>query len=493
MFSRRSFLASALALTASARGQGSSRPNILSLSVDDMNDWVGCIGGYAGKVHTPNIDALAERGALFRDAHCSTPLCNPSRTALLTGKRPSTTGIYGNDEYWRPHLPDVVTLPQFLQRNGYYTAGAGKIFHHTTGFNPPDQWDEFRLQQFDDPWYRRPSLYDWTERMPNPPGHPFNGMAGDDFAGEFDWGVLPGRPERTYGDWTAVRFGQDFLRRRHSQPFFLALGMWHPHIPLFAPQKYFDLYPEDSITMPEVPGDDLDDLPPVAQEFAAARRAEHERIVREGKWRDGVRAYLACISFADALVGEILNELESSPYRDDTLLVFWSDHGWHLGEKRHWHKSTLWQRSTHVPMIWSGPGVEQAGEARAMPVELLDIYPTLTELCGLPARDDLEGLSLVPQLQNPAADRRPAVCTYRPDNHAVISKDWRYIRYSDGGEELYNRRTDPNEWDNVAGDPAHAGLKREMAQWMPKTSAPPAPGRDAYDFDVETYTWRRKG
>ena len=474
MLDRRTFLGSALAAAAApAFGQsGAKRPNVLFLSVDDMNDWVGCLGGYPG-VKTPNIDRLARRGVLFRDAHCSAPLCNPSRTALLTGRRPDSTGIYGNTEYWRPVLPDVVTLPMFFKRNGYHVAGAGKVFHHTSGFNPPDQWDEFQIQEFDDPWYRRAEWYPWVKKIPNPPGHPFNGLAEDDFAGEFDWGALPDRPEETYGDMAAVRFGREFLGKEHAKPFFLAVGLWHPHIPLFAPQEYFDMYPAENVRLPEVPGNDLDDLPAVGQALAAVRRAEHERIVREGKWKDAVRAYLACISFADRMVGYVLDALERSSYADNTVVVLWSDHGWHLGEKRHWHKGTLWQRATHVPMIWAGPGVERAGVDRTQPVELLDMYPTLAELCALDPPPGLEGISLGPQLRDPDAPRRPAVCTHQANNHAVITPRWRYIRYRDGGEELYDRVQDPNEWTNLAGLPEHAALKRSWRTFCPS----PAPSR----------------
>ncbi len=485
---RRAFLGLLAASVAPAQGE---RPNVLSISVDDMNDWVGCLGGYPG-VHTPNIDALASRGALFRDAHCTSPICNPSRTSILTGKRPTTTGIYRNDQFWRPVHPDLVTLPMCFRENGYYAAGAGKIFHHTSGFNPPDQWDEFQIQEFDDPWYRRVSWYPWVNKIPNPPGHPFNGMAGDNFAGEFDWGALPNRPEETYGDMAAVRYGQEFLGREHDKPFFLALGLWHPHIPLFAPQEYFDLYPREDVRLPEVPGNDLDDVPALARQYAAVRRSEHERILREDKWTDGVRAYLACISFADAMVGYVLRALEQSAYADNTIVVFWSDHGWHLGEKRHWHKSTLWQRATHVPLIWAGPGVRATERDRNQPVELMDIYPTLADLCGLSAPEDLEGVSLGPQLRAPAAKPRPAVTTYLPDNHAVVTEKWRYIRYRDGSEELYDRVNDPNEWTNLAGVQEHESLKRQLAYWMPESSAPQAPGRDAYDFDFDSYTFRRK-
>jgi arylsulfatase A-like enzyme len=463
-----------------------NRPNVLFLSVDDMNDWVGCLGGYPG-VKTPHIDALAKRGVLFSNAHCASPLCNPSRTALFTGLRASTTGIYNNEQWWRPALPGVVTMPEYFKRSGYHVAGAGKIFHHNAGYNPPDQWDEFQLQEFDDPWYRRPEWYPWVTKIPAPPGHPFNGLK--DFPGEFDWGVLP-RRESEYGDMRAVDFSNGFLARKHDKPFFLAIGLWHPHIPLFAPQNYFDLYPE--VRIPESPENDLDDVPAVGQEMAAFRRAEHERIVREGKWRDAVHAYLASISFADAMVGRVLSGLQRSPYAKNTIVVFWSDNGWHLGEKRHWHKSTLWQRSTHVPLIFAGPGLRETGVERRQPVTLLDLYPTMLEMCGLPPKAELEGKTLMPLLRSARAKRDPAVITYLPGNHAVRTERWRYIRYRDGGEELYDCIADPQEFRNLASLPEHAELKKDLARWMPATAAAPKPERSAYDFDFATHTWKLK-
>ena len=483
MMTRRSFLGSAAAGMATAQ---STRPNVLFLSVDDMNDWVGCLGGYPG-VKTPNIDRLARRGVLFSNAHCASPLCNPSRTALLTGRAASTTGIYNNDQFWRPALPDVVTLPQYFKQNGYYVAGAGKVFHHTSGFNPPDQWDDFQLQEFDDPWYRRAEWYPWNKKVPNPAGHPFNGLK--NFQGEFDWGVLD-RPESEYGDMKAIRYAEALLGRQHSKPFFAAIGLWHPHIPLFAPQRYFDMYPGARI--PETPENDLDDVPAVGKQLAAVRREEHERIVREGKWQDAVRAYLAAISFADAMIGRVADALEKSPHAGNTIFVLWSDNGWHLGEKRHWHKSTLWQRSTHVPLIFSGPGLKGQGTARKQPVTLLDLYPTLVDLCALPRRSDLDGTSLMPLLSDANARRKPAVITYLPDNHAVRTERWRYIRYNDGGEELYDEQADPGDIRNLAGDAKYEDLKRELAAWMPKSCAAPKPVRTDYDFDFATYTYKLK-
>ncbi|MDX2181096.1 MAG: sulfatase [Bryobacteraceae bacterium] len=484
MMTRRTFIP----VAASALAQPAAKPNVLFLSVDDMNDWVGCLG--FKRAQTPHIDALAKRGALFSDAHCASPLCNPSRTALLTGMSTAKSGIYDNDQFWRPNLPNAVTLPMHLKANGYTTAGAGKIFHHTAGMNPPDQWDDFQLQKFDDPWYRRDEWYPWNKKVTAPEGHPFNGLK--DFPGEFDWGTPPAE-ETAYGDMEAVRYGEKFLKQNHSKPFFLALGLWHPHIPMYSPKRFFDLYPENDVRLPEVPEDDLKDIPTVGQEFAAFRRVEHERILKERKWREAVHAYLAAISFADAMVGQVVKALAESPHALNTILVFWSDNGWHLGEKQHWHKSTLWQRSTHVPLILDGPMVREKGKRREQPVSLLDLYPTILDLCGLPARPDLDGLSLRPQLERPGSKRRPAVVTYLPGNHAAITERWRYIRYRDGGEELYDRNRDPNEWDNRAGDPKLAKVKTELAKSLPTASAPPVPDRTQFDFDFATHTYRRKG
>lgn len=483
MLTRRAFLASSSAALAASK-----KPNVLFLSVDDMNDWIGCLRGYPG-VKTPNIDRLAQRGVLFANAHCASPLCNPSRTALLTGQRASSTGIYDNDQFWPPVLPKAVTLPMHFRQHGYHVAGAGKVFHHTAGNNPPSQWDEFQLQAFDDPWYRRADWYPWNKRVPTPPGVPLNGL--DNFQGEFDWGVLP-TEERADGDQRAVDFGRQFLAKSHAKPFFLAIGLWHPHIPMYAPQKYFDLYPADQVRLPEAPADDLDDVPKVGKEFAAFRRVEHERIVSTGKHKDAVRSYLACISFADAMIGQLLDALDQSAHAKNTVIVFWSDNGWHLGEKQHWHKSTLWQRSTHVPLIIAGPGTAKPGVARQQAVSLLDLYPTLTDLCGLPRNPSNEGLSLVPQLKSPTAKRPPAVITYLEGNHAVRTERWRYIRYHDGGEELYDCVADPNEWRNIAADPTHTKLKTELARHLPATNAKPLPHRTEFDFDFPTYTYKKK-
>jgi arylsulfatase A-like enzyme len=230
----------------------------------------------------------------------------------------------------------------------------------------------------------------------------------------------------------------------------------------------------------------------MGKKFAAFRRDELNRIIKEGKQKEFVHAYLAAISFADALAGRVLDALESSAYAKNTIVVLWSDNGWHLGEKNHVHKSTLWQRSTHVPLIFSGPGLKSTGTTRTQPVNLLDLYPTLVEMCGLPANTRLDGTSLVPLLKDPKAKRNPTVSSYLPGNHAVVSERWRYIIYSDGGEELYDRKEDPNEFTNLAGNSQYASTKRALAQFAPKTSAPSKPLMTEYDFDFATYTYKRK-
>jgi arylsulfatase A-like enzyme len=484
MMNRRTFLSS---LTALAPAFAATRPNVVMISVDDLNDWVGCLG--YRNVQTPNIDALARRGVLFANAHCASPLCNPSRTAILTGQAAHKTGIYDNDQFWKPHLPGAVTLPMFLRAHGYTAAGAGKIFHHTSGMNPPDQWDDFQLQVFDDPWYRREEWYPWNKKIPAPAGHPFNGLK--EFPGEFDWGVPPAA-ESEYGDMRAVEYGERFLSRAHAQPFFLAIGLWHPHIPMYSPQRFFDLYPRDGVRLPQVLENDLDDVPPIGREFAAFRRDEFDRIVREGKWRDAVQAYLAATTFADSMVGRLLKAVENSRGASNTIVIFWSDNGWHLGEKQHFHKSTLWQRSTHVPLIFAGPGMRQTGVARQQPVSLIDLYPTICDLCGLPVREELDGESLRPLLVDAKTKRKPALITFLPGNFAVRDERWRYIRYRDGAEELYDERKDPDDFHNLAADPRLASVKQRLARYIPDRSAPMAPGRDDFDFDFATHTYRRK-
>lgn len=483
--SRRHFLAGAASrgLTAAAPA---ARPNVLFLGVDDWRDWVGCLSAFPG-VRTPNLDRLASSGLLFTNAHCAAPVCNPSRTALMTGLLPSTSGIYLNSQWWKPVLPQTVTLPGWFKKNGYYTAGGGKLFHHEPGFNDPEAWHDY---------------YHWDESLrsngwgggynsaldPKPPKTPAAGV--NDYRENFDYGPVD-RPDSEFPDYKVASWAADFLSRPSKSPFFLAAGMFRPHLCWYVPRKYFEMYPLASIQLPEARADDLDDVPAAALRLQQVKIPdEHKLVVKRGKWKEAVQAYLACITFSDAMVGRILDGLRGGPHASNTIVVLWSDHGYHLGEKNAWHKFTLWEESTRVPLMCSVPGMTKAGGRSSRPVGLVDLYPTLIELCGLPPNSSLDGRSLVPLLKNPAAAwDRPALITSGFRNHSLRDENWRYIRYADGSEELYDHRKDPKEWRNLAGAKEYKDVKQRLARWLPKTDKPDAPAKRAYRFDPQTYTW----
>ncbi len=469
------------------------RPNVLFIAVDDMNDWVGFLRGYPGRNHTPNIDRLAKRGVAFTNAHCASPVCCPSRTAVMTGLMPSTSGVYNNAQWWRPHRPGLVTIPMHFKANGYSVVGAGKIFHHTAGSNPPDQWDRFQRLVFnDDPWFRGHKLnYPWSNVAPAPKGFPFSRVP--KLPHENDWGALPRKEETKYDDARTVDFTLANLKRHHAKPFFLACGLFRPHLPWYAPQKYFDLHPLNGIQLPVAKPFDLKDVPQEGRDLAKARRSDFEKIKGADRYKHAVQAYLASISFADAQVGRLLTALDRSPYADNTIIVLWSDHGWHHGQKEHWHKSTLWEEASRVPLIVAAPAMSGNGSTCAQPVSLVDLYPTLVELCGLPPRSNLDGISLVPQLRNPATPReRPAVTIFKPGQASVRTLTHRYTRYSDSSEELYDHRNDPNEWSNRARHRESRTIIEELSLWLPSHWAQPAPKKDAYAFDPKDYSWTRK-
>ena len=441
-------------------------PDILFIAVDDLNDWVGPLGGHP-QTHTPNIDRLAARGLTFVNAQSPSALCNPVRTALLTGLRPSTSGIYGNAPDWRTQavFDGVQTLPRFFRDNGYSTWGAGKIFHaHTfapganAGYNDRTAWDGF----YPDVEWQIPEEI-------RPMRRPVNG---DPRTGGFDWAPVYA-DDRAMGDGQVVAWVGDRIGEVADAPQFFAAGIFRPHLPWYVPQQWFDLHPLEDVVLPETLEDDLADVPLAGRRAAFGADRLHDWMVQNDKWAAGVQAYLASVSFADAMVGELLDALDRSGRADNTIIVLWGDHGFHLGEKGRWRKSTLWERSTHVPFIVVAPGVTTAGSRSTRPVSLMDIYPTLAELAGLTVPAHVEGRSLVPLLRDPAADWEwPAVSTYGYRNHAVRSERWRYIRYADGNEELYDHASDPNEWHNLAGSDEHRRIVRAHRRWLPSTDAP---------------------
>lgn len=467
-----------------------SRPNVLFIAVDDMKDWVNCLGGYEGTVHTPNIDRLAARGTLFTNAHCASPKCAPSRAAIMTGLMPSTTGLYDNGHWWLPNLPNVVTLPSHFRNHGYQVVGAGKIFHHTAGNNPPNQWDDYLPLRFrDDPWFRASKLnYPWSQHSKHPPGFPFCGFSG--LPHENDWGS-PVIAERDLDDVRTTQYAIDYLAQSHEKPFFLACGIFRPHLPWYVPKRFFEQYPLDEIVMPQVKADDLQDIPADGKALASARNRDLHKIRDAGKYRDAIQAYLASISFADEQLGRVLDALDNSTHRSNTVVVFWSDHGWHLGEKGHWHKSTLWEEATRVPLIISAPKIAAAKCAR--PVSLVDLFPTLIDLCDLPEVASHDGVSLVPLLHDPHLQwERPAVTEFRHGNASVRGNRFRYIRYAGGGEELYDHANDPREWTNLADDPASAKERKHLGAWIKERWAPSAPTKKAFEFDPTSFVWTRK-
>jgi len=454
-----------------------AKPNVLMIVLDDLNDWVGCLGGHP-QVQTPNIDRLAQRGLLFTNAHVPAPVCNPCRASVLTGRSPGSTGIYANDVVWHEAFPAITSLPSHFKANGYHVAGGGKVFHHTPGFNRRDDWHTYFDQVFDSHYQDQQVRGLNVKKFQWPKGFPLNQIdAVRSFSkppqnpNEFDWGPFDAA-DHEMGDGKMVEWAKQFLVSPPEQPFFLAAGIYRPHLPFYAPRKYFEMYPSDSIVSPKIKPDDCDDLPVGGQAMSADRRGDYELVLREGKYRELLQAYLAGISYADALVGQLLDALDKSSSANNTIVILWSDHGWHLGEKQHLHKFTLWERSTRVPFIVAAPGITTSGGRTQRAVSLIDLFPTLNELCQLPDVAGLEGQSLLPVLKDPATQwARPALTTHGQGNHSLRTDRWRYIRYRDGGEELYDHENDPHEWYNLAAQADFAQIKIELAKSLPKHDA----------------------
>lgn len=440
--------------------QAAQKPNILFIAIDDQNDWIGCLKGHP-QIKTPNIDKVASRGTLFTNAHCQSPLCNPSRTSLMTGLRPTTTGIYGLAPWFRTvdRFKDRVSLPQYLEQNGYKTYSTGKIYHGGYGRKKNDK--EFNVLGPPAGVGVKPPKK--LVNTPNP--HPL-----------VDWGTFPHKDEDK-GDWKVASWAVDQLNKKPTEPFFLSVGFFLPHVPCYATQKWFDLYPADTVQLPPVLDVDRDDTPRFSWYLHWKLPEPRLKFLKEAnEWHNLVRSYLACTSFVDSQVGRVVDALEKNNLAENTIIVIWSDHGWHLGEKLITGKNTLWERSTRVPLIFAGPGITE-GAVCSKPAELLDIYPTLVELSGLPPRTDLEGHSLVPQLKDANTPRKwPAITSHNRNNTTVRTENYRYIHYADGSEEFYDMQQDPTEWKNLIGDPNYAKLIEEHRAWLPTVNEKPAPG-----------------
>ena len=472
-------------------------PNVLFLAVDDMNDFVGCLESRPSAI-TPNIDRLAARGVCFTNGHTCGVFCAPSRAAIFSGQYGSTTGCYTTPNYF-VHHPEIESLQVSFAKAGYSTLGAGKLFHHLAGAIDQRGWTTFFLRnqfQREGGW----ALESWSSDTPVPqpfPASVYNN--GKEITGGLflEWGAIPNDQEEKMADTIRANWAVEQLKQTHDKPFFLACGFYAPHYPNYCPQKYFDLYNRDAIETTAFKEDDLADLPDKIRRQRQNRKALHfDKLVAMGAWKDALHGYLACTSYADAMVGRILDALESSRYAENTIVVLWSDHGYHLGEKGQWGKHTLWERISNVPFVWAGPGVAK-GKRTDTTVSLIDIYPTLVEQCDLPIpHQELEGESLASTLMHPdqAKDRTVYLPYINPGEYTVMNRDWRFIHYDDNNQELYNVSNDPHEWNNLARDPQYAGVIASLRHSAPTEFADPEPtfnARKDLVVEGETFRWEK--
>jgi arylsulfatase A-like enzyme len=454
-----------LGANAPASAADGRKPNVLFIAVDDLNHWVGYLGRNPQTI-TPNIDKLAARGVRFTRSYCAAPVCNPSRAALMSGLRPWTTGVYGNGNDWRTAITEDLPLTTAFRKAGYYVCGAGKIYHEA--YRRPSEWDDYLEKEGPDP---------------QPTGN--DGVGGIKFA------PLDCKDE-DLREWKIVQYGIDQLNKAHGKPLFLAVGLHKPHMPWNVPRKYYDMHPLDSIKLPPHREDDLDDVPAGGIKMARPQ-GDHKNILDSGRWKDAVQGYLAAISYCDAMIGRLMNAFDQSAYKDDTIIVLWGDHGWHLGEKQHWRKFALWEEATRAPLIWVVPGLTRPDSVCDRTVDFMTIYPTLTDLCGIPTPKHVQGESIRALLADPkSAWDRPAMTTYQFKNHAVRTEGWRYIRYADGGEELYNEESDPYEWTNLARDSQYEAQKAALAKFLPTKDHPDIGGREAQAEPAKKKAARKK-
>ncbi len=449
-------LTALLAAPAGLRAADAKKPNVLFIAIDDLNHWVGHLGRHP-QTRTPNIDRLAKQGVSFTRAYCTAPACNPSRASLMSGLRPSSTGCYNNNQPWGPGISKDKLLNTHFAQHGYRVYGAGKIYHSS---ERGGTWTDYFTGGGKDGGAKKALKL-----------HP---SAKDDGVGGVKFGPLANTDEEM-PDHATVDYCVGKLNEKSDKPFFIACGFVKPHMPFSVPKKWFDMFPLESIQLPPHRKDDLDDVPPAGVKMAGPQ-GDHAKIIESGRWKEAVQAYLATIAYCDYEIGRLLDALEKSPQRDRTIVCLWSDHGWSLGEKSHWRKFALWEEPTRTVHIWKVPGVTPAGQTSARTVDYVNIFPTLCQLTGLPKPAHLEGFDMSSLLKNPqAAWSHPAVTTHGLRNHTVRTEGWRYIRYADGSEELYDETADPLEYTNLAAHSDHAARKAEFAKLLPKTDAPNLP------------------
>jgi len=450
------------------------KPDVLFIAVDDMNDWISPLGGRE-EMYTPNLERLAGMGMLFSNAHCTAPACCPSRASVMTGVRPSTSGIYSNNNLWResPVLRNAITIPEYFRSIGYTVKGGGKIFHALSWIQTAYGIDQNDSTIWDDyfPSLSRslpPSVWPETYEVDAAGTVTWENIVGPGTPGRpstfFDWGPLGENEDMA--DYKVVDWALGEFEKEHTKPLFLAVGIFRPHIPWFVPAEYFELYDRNTRPLPKILENDLDDVSQVSYQWL--RRSWQKWMIENNEWANAVNAYEACISFSDSMIGRLIDGLEKSGRIDNTIIILWSDHGMHIGEKEQWEKFTLWEESTRVPLIVIAPGITSPGSVSGEAVSLLDIYPTLVELTGGAITEQLEGISLRPLLSEPGLSRdEPAITTYHMNNHSVRTEQWRYIRYHNGDEELYDHYSDPDEFYNIADIEEFKRIKEELSKYLP--------------------------
>jgi arylsulfatase A-like enzyme len=475
-------LATTYLLINSSCAAENGKPNILMIVVDDLNDWVEPLGGHP-QVKTPAIKSLADRGMLFRNAHCQSPLCNSSRTSVMLSLRPSTTGIYGLAPWFRDleKYKRAVSLPQYFTRHGYETFTGGKVYHNSMGRNPAEGVDK----EFEHwgPW-GGPGIMPEQKLIPVTPAgnNPW-----------VDWGTFPHEDEQK-GDWKVADWAVETLKNiSDEKPFFMATGFFLPHVPCYVTKEWWDMYPDESLVMPELQENDRSDCSPFSWYLHWDLPEPRLHWLRKHKQhRNLVRSYLASITFMDSQVQRVLDALNESPFADNTIVVLWSDHGYHLGEKQMTGKTTLWERSTRVPLIFAGPEIKPG--VCDQPVELLDIYPTLADLAKLDAPTGVEGISLLPQVSNPTEKRKqPAITIHNQGNFSLRDQSFRLIRYADGSEELYDLENDPHEFTNLINKQEFTDAANRLRKFVPDSSAPLAPNSKQRVLEKREDGWYWEG
>lgn len=450
------------------------QPNIVMIVVDDLNDWIGPYGGNP-QVITPNLDKFASKSMVFRNTSCAGPVCGPSRSALLSGFMPAKTGLYGNghnmmnSEIVQTHA----TLPEYFTKNGYLTISSGKIFHKHPTANGEDHghwafdvWENESGSEKPQPdkYYSR---YDGIINGKKIENALYADGGGSDFA----FGPTIGGKEVTK-DYRTAKWFEGKLTEKYEKPFFMSVGISKPHLSFCVPEEYFNRYNLDSIKIPEYRMDDLDDIIGKNGEKAYEPSGDFLWLKHYGIEKEAVRAYMAAITYADECIGVVLDALAKSKYADNTIVMIYGDHGWHLGEKLRYRKATLWREATQLPFIMHVPGMNKKQECTRN-VNLLDIYPTLIDLCKLPEKE-LDGKSFAPLLKDPTLKWAPTVTTQDRNNHSVISEKWHYVSITKRGtEELYDLENDPMEWKNLANNktPEIEAVIKEMRAYLPKVNA----------------------